>query len=76
MNRNKIEYKPDALVITLPCSDPAALHSQLMQSIAANMNNFASNPHHPTLPDEISPLINLLRTILPTERHLSRGYEL
>ncbi len=72
--KSKIEYRNDALVITLPCADPAALHASLMQSIAANMNSIGCMQHR-LITDEIAPLIDLLRAILPDERALIKAYQ-
>ena len=71
--KSKIEYRNDALVITLSCADPAALHAALMQSIAASMNSIACMQCR-LMTDEIAPLIDLLRAILPDERALMKAY--
>lgn len=71
---NSIKYENEALVITLKCSDPAALHAQLMKSITGNMNCiFACNlPQRRNV--DMAPLVDLLHTILPSERELEKGF--
>ena len=73
--KSKIEYQTDALVISLPCSDPAAMHSQLMQSIAQNLHCiFACNQQHSS-PVDMAPIISILQSILPGERELNKLYQ-
>jgi hypothetical protein len=72
--KSKIEYQPNALVIYLPTSDPAALHSQLMQSIASNMSCIfaCTQPYRNSV--DITPIIGVLQTLLPDERALGKAY--
>lgn len=72
--KSKVEYHENALVLYLPCSDPAALHASLMQSIAANMSAISCVKRK--IPeDDVAPLIELLRVILPGELALSKAYQ-
>lgn len=74
--KSKIEYRDAALIITLPCADPAALHARLMQSIAANIHYAsAAKDKAPNYFDEIEPIIILLKCILPGERELMKAYQ-
>jgi hypothetical protein len=71
-----ILYRPDALIITIPCPDPAAAHSQLLQSITANMKYSAgANDKSRFYHEEVLPLINLLKVIIPGEEALMKAYQ-
>lgn len=65
-----IQYDKNTLVIKLKTSDPAALHAQLMHSIAANMHSLYESKRS----NDIAPLINLLQSILPNERELEKAF--
>lgn len=64
--KQNVKYVQDGIVIHFPCSDPAAMHAALMQSIAASMCAHALQP-------DPQPLVDLLRVILPDEQTLERG---
>ena len=74
--KSKIEYQDAALVITLPCTDPAALHAQLMRSITAGIHYAsAAKDKASNYLDEIEPIITLLKCLLPGERELMKAYQ-
>lgn len=68
-----ISYQPQGLVITIPCTNPEAVHAMLMQSIAANMEySAAAADKHRNYADEVIPLIELLKAMLPDEAQLCK----
>ncbi|MBN8668755.1 MAG: hypothetical protein J0M30_14755 [Chitinophagales bacterium] len=70
-----IKYTDSAIVITLPCVDPAATHASLLNSIAANVEySSQSEDKHKNFGDEVTPLIELLRSILPDENQLRKAF--
>ena len=72
----KVQYTNDSLVITIPSQCPAALHAQLMKSISSTMIHTAGSAEKTKdFQDEVTPLLELLKTIIPTERELSKAYE-
>jgi len=70
-----IKYTQDGLVITIPCAEPAAIHAQLLRSITANIQYSSCSTDKSTFyMDEVVPIINLLKVIMPDERHLLQAY--
>jgi len=74
--QSSIQYTNSALVITIPCANPAAVHLQLMKSITANVK-YSSACQNKSIEytDEILPLLSLLATMIPGERELEKAYD-
>lgn len=67
--KQNVEYHSDSLVIHFSCSDPAAAHAALMQSIAESLTCIGQCPSK----TDVEPLVSLLQVILPDELALRRG---
>lgn len=72
-----VAYRDDRLIISIPASDPAALHAQMMQSIVSIIRHCECYPEKPKAYEtEVVPLLNLLTALMPGERELSRAFRL
>lgn len=70
-----ITYESAALVIKIDTTDPAILHSQLMHSLIGNLKYSSSaNPKDINYSEQILPLLQLLQTLMPDDKELSKAY--
>jgi hypothetical protein len=68
-----IRYTNDALIITLPCGDPAATHALLLQSINSVVKySAASEDKEKNFGDQVIPLLNLQQILMPGEEDLQK----
>jgi len=68
-----IQYKNGALIIILPCADPAAAHALLLNSINSVVKySAASDDKANNFGDEIIPLLNLQQSLMPGEEDLDK----
>lgn len=69
-------YTTTGISINIPCQNPAATHAMLLQSIVSNVG-YSAGAEYKTdkYADEIMPLIQLLKTLLPTEQDLEKMQE-
>lgn len=75
MNALTVEHQPDALVITLPTSSPAALQEGLMKGITRSLKSHL-NDEDKTLDDSrhVCNLLTLLEAMLPIEQQLDKAH--
>lgn len=68
----KVTYQKNQLVITIPESDPAYLHAQLLHGLTLSMRNFiCADAKSIDADDKQLALITLLEHLLPDERTLA-----
>ena len=73
---NTIQYKPDALIITISCHDAAAKHAELLHSLTALLKHAVNAPEKEiNFGSDISAVVNFLTVLLPGERELAKAYE-
>ena len=71
-----IKYNETGIIISIPCSDPAATHAQLMQSIAATIEySSLVEEKNGNYADEMIPIIRLMKVLLPDAKQLERAFE-
>ncbi len=71
-----IQKNETGIEITIPCSEPAATHAQLMQSKAANIEySSQAEEKHGNYADEMIPIIRLMKVLLPDAKRLERAFE-
>lgn len=74
-NPSTIDYDDGKLNISISCISPAAMHSTLMHSILRTIKYTLSCPDKTEdFAEEVIPLIDLMETMLPTERQLKKAY--
>lgn len=69
---NLITHKPDALIIAIPTSCPAALQEQLLKGISQAIQYYIDSPDKQG--SEIASLLYLQACLTPNELQLEKAY--
>ncbi len=68
-----LEFHTNKLVITIPTDNPAAYHSNLMQSVLSTMQLIAQIEERPKFfEDTVCPLLGFCKLIMPDESELKK----